>query len=223
MSTSYNEQEHEARRAVRDQEARSYADTHPTTARTIGQLVADATQDVSSIIRNEIQLAKSEMKTDVTRAGKGIAMFAVAGVMAFLGLIFLLHTLAWALIGLGLAAWLAYLVVTLILLGIAGALAMVGKKSMTKLNVKPERTIRNAQETVQALKPAKPTATGSGTNPAAYTGTTRTTGASSATHGTTGTGYDTRTDDTQVLDSRSPETAVYDTTGQDGGAHRADV
>lgn len=123
------------------------------TQRSLGQLVADATQDVSTIVRNEIQLAKAEVKTDVTKAGKAIAMFAVAGVFAFLALILLLITAAQALIALGVAAWLAYLIVAVVLLVIAGILALVGKKALSTVNGKPERTIRNAQETVEALKP----------------------------------------------------------------------
>ncbi|WP_019285149.1 MULTISPECIES: phage holin family protein [Arsenicicoccus] len=151
MSTSYTEQEHDARRADRDREARNYGSD--TTARTIGQLVADATQDVSSIMRNEIQLAKAEVKTDVAKAGKGIGMFAGAGVFAFLALILLLIAAAYGLIALGLAPWLSFLIVAIVLLVVAGILAMVGKKALSTVNVKPERTIRNAQETVEALKP----------------------------------------------------------------------
>lgn len=151
MSTSHTEQEHEARRAERDREARNYGSD--TTARTIGQLVADATQDVSSIMRNEIQLAKAEVKTDVAKAGKGIGMFAGAGVLAFLALILLLIAVAYGLVALGLAPWLSFLIVAVVLLVVAGILAIIGKKALSKVNVKPERTIRNAQETVEALKP----------------------------------------------------------------------
>lgn len=160
MSTSFTEQEHEAARAHRDGEARAYS--NDTSKRTLGQLVADATQDVSSIIRNEIQLAKAEVKTDVTKAGKGIGMFVGAGVMGFLGLIFLLHFIARG-IAVFLNVWAGYLIVALLLFLVAGILAMIGKKSVSNVNVKPERTIRNAQETVQAFKPASPTATRPGT------------------------------------------------------------
>ena len=52
-------------------------DTDPT----IGRLVSDATRDVSSLIRNEIQLAKSEIQVSVKAGGIGIAMFAAAGLL----------------------------------------------------------------------------------------------------------------------------------------------
>lgn len=162
MSTSYTEQEHEAKRAQRDDESRAYG--KDTSTRSIGQLVADATQDVSSIIRNEIQLAKSEITADVSKIGKGVGMFAGAGVFAFLALIILLIAA-----GLGLAefmpGWLAFLIVAVVLLVVAGILALVGKGAISKAKFKPERTIRNAQETVEALKPARSTETGPVTHP----------------------------------------------------------
>ncbi|MDQ1537326.1 MAG: hypothetical protein QOE58_1719, partial [Actinomycetota bacterium] len=48
-----------------------------TSERTLGQLVADATADISSIVRSEVALAKSEIAADAKRAGAGIGMFAV--------------------------------------------------------------------------------------------------------------------------------------------------
>ena len=52
--------------------------------RTIGQLVADATHDVSTIVRNEIALAKAEITTDAKAAGKGAGMLAAAAFLALL-------------------------------------------------------------------------------------------------------------------------------------------
>ncbi len=63
--------------------------------RTIGQLVADATGEISTIVRSEIALAKAEISSDAKAAGKGAAMFAVAGFVGLLGLIFLFHTIAY--------------------------------------------------------------------------------------------------------------------------------
>ena len=61
------------------------SDTDPT----IGRLVSDATRDVSSLIRNEIQLAKSEIQFSVKAGGIGIALFAAAGFFALMALIML--------------------------------------------------------------------------------------------------------------------------------------
>ena len=55
------------------------------TERTIGQLVADATHDVSTIVRSEIALAKAEVAADAKKAGAGAGMFAAAAFVALLG------------------------------------------------------------------------------------------------------------------------------------------
>jgi len=123
------------------------------TERTMGQLVADATHDLSSIMRSEIALAKAEIGADAKRAGLGAGLFAVAGVFAFLALILLLIAAAYGLVAAGLDAWLAFLIVAGTLLLIGAALAFVGKRSLGKIKGKPERTIKNAQDTIAAIKP----------------------------------------------------------------------
>ncbi|GMA21002.1 phage holin family protein [Arsenicicoccus piscis] len=126
-------------------------------ARSFGQLVADATQDLSTIVHNEIQLAKAEVKVDAAKAGKGAGLLAGAGVFAFLALILLLIAAAYGLTAAGLAAWLSFLIVAVVLLVVAGILGLVGKKALSGIKGKPERTIRNAQETVDAVKVAATT------------------------------------------------------------------
>jgi fatty acid desaturase len=122
--------------------------------RTLGQLVADATRDISSIMRSEVALAKAEMRADAKRAGLGAGMFAVAGVFAFLALILLLIAAAYGLVAAGLAPWLAFLIVALVLLIVGAVLVFVGKSSLDKLNGKPERAIRSTQETIAAVRPS---------------------------------------------------------------------
>ena len=119
--------------------------------RTIGQLVADATHDVSTIVRNEIALAKAEVTADVKKAGQGAGMFAGAAFVGLLGLIFLFHTIV-AVLDIWLPEWAGYLITTALLFVVAGVLALVGRSSMKKMKGKPERTIKNAQETVEAIK-----------------------------------------------------------------------
>src|ERR1035437_3527096 len=78
--------------------------------RTLGQLVADATHYISSIVRGEVALAKAEIRADATKAGLGAGMFFAAGTLAFLALILLLIAAAYGLVAAGLAPWLAFLV-----------------------------------------------------------------------------------------------------------------
>ena len=121
------------------------------TERTLGQLVADATQDISTIVRSEIALAKAEVTAEAKIAGKGAGMLAGAAFVGLLGLIFLFHTLA-NVLDVWLPLWAGYLITTVLLFLIAAILGLVGKNSMSKVKPKPERTIRNAQETIEAIK-----------------------------------------------------------------------
>ena len=124
-----------------------------TPERTLGQLVADATQDVSTIVRSEIDLAKAEITADAKQAGKGAGMFAGAGVMGFLGVVLLLFAVVYGLVAVGVPTWLAFLIVAVLLFVVAGILGLVGKKDVSKVKGKPERTIVTTQETIAAIKP----------------------------------------------------------------------
>ena len=125
--------------------------TQGSPERTLGQLVADATHDMSTIVRSEIALAKAEITTEAKTAGKSAAMFGAAAFVGLLGLIFLFHTIV-AVLDIWLPEWAGYLITTGLLFLVAAILALLGRNSMKKIKGKPERTIKNAQETVQALK-----------------------------------------------------------------------
>jgi protein-S-isoprenylcysteine O-methyltransferase Ste14 len=121
------------------------------TERTLGQLVADATQDISTIVRSEIALAKAEVTAEAKIAGRGAGMLAGAAFVGLLGVIFLFHTMA-NVLAVWLPLWAGYLITTVVLFLLAAILGLVGKNSMSKVKPKPERTIKNAQETIEAIK-----------------------------------------------------------------------
>jgi uncharacterized membrane protein YqjE len=117
--------------------------------------VADASHDLSSIVRSEVTLAKAELKADVSAAAQGAAMFGAAAVLAFLALILLLIAAAYGLVAAGLAAWLAFLVVAAVLLVGTLVLGLVGRSRIGRARP-PERTLRTTRETVATLKGVKP-------------------------------------------------------------------
>ncbi len=125
-----------------------------STERTIGQLVADASADASSIVRSEVELAKVEIKNDLVHAGKGVGMLAGAAVLGAYGFGLLLLGLAWV-IAIWLPVWAGLLIVAGVLFLIAAILGLIGKGQVSKVKGKPEKTIDNAQQTVAAVKPAK--------------------------------------------------------------------
>ena len=125
-----------------------------TPERTIGQLVSDVTTDMSTIVRSEIELAKSEVTEGVTKLGKGIVFFAIAGVLALYMLGLLLLAGAWGIEAAGLPMWAGLLIVSGVLLLIIGGLGLAGYRQVNKAQPKPVKAIDNAQQTVTSLKAA---------------------------------------------------------------------
>ncbi len=131
------------------------AQTTKGTERSLGQLVADASTDLKAIVKDEIALAKVEVKADVAKGGKGAGLLAAAGLLALYMLGFLLLALAWGLHALWVPLWAGMLITAGVLLVIILVLALLGKSALNKVKGKPERTIDNAQRTVAAIKPPK--------------------------------------------------------------------
>ncbi|MGY1824658.1 phage holin family protein [Geodermatophilus sp. SYSU D00079] len=96
-----------------------------------GQLVGQLTEQISRLVRDEARLAQAEMTQKAKRLGTGAGLFGGAGLLAFLGLATLVAT-AILLLDLALPAWVAALVVTVVLFLVAGVLALVGKKDVEK-------------------------------------------------------------------------------------------
>lgn len=116
----------------------------------IGQLVASASRDVSTLIHHEIALAKSEVKVSVKAGGLGIGLFAAAGFVLVLGVIMLSVAIAYFLHMTGMhLAW-CFLIVFALYALLAGVLGFVGYRSVRKVRA-PERAIHQAQETKRAL------------------------------------------------------------------------
>jgi len=124
-------------------------DTDPT----IGRLVSDASRDVSSLLRNEIQLAKSELRLSAKAGGVGIAMFAAAAFFAVMALIMLSVAFAYFLNwnGEGLDLHWAFTVVFAVYLVIAALLAYIGILLVKKAPA-TEKAIAQANEAKQILK-----------------------------------------------------------------------
>jgi Putative Actinobacterial Holin-X, holin superfamily III len=125
----------------------SSASTEPS----IGQLAADASTQLSTIIRGEVELAKLELTASVKKAGIGAAMFAAAGVILAYSLTFGLISLAEGIHSLGLWRWLSYLIVFAALVILALILVFVGIRLVKKVK-SPERTIATTKDTVAYLK-----------------------------------------------------------------------
>lgn len=121
-------------------------------SQTLGALVHQLSQQIPDLVRSEIRLAQAEVAQKGKRAGVGIGMFSVAGLLAFLGLGTLVATSV-----LGLAhvvdAWLAALVVALVLLAGAAVVGLAGKNKVSEATpAAPEKAIRGIKDDIATVK-----------------------------------------------------------------------
>ena len=117
----------------------------------LGQLVSSATRDLSALVRAEIELAKTELRTEAKHAIAGSTMFGVAAVLGVLALILLSIAAAFGLTALGVPNGLAFLIVAVVFLLLAGICALVGLKQVKRVGP-PERTIRTTKDSVSLIK-----------------------------------------------------------------------
>ena len=120
--------------------------------KSVGELVQELSQQTSTLIPQEMRLAQAELTEKGRHAGKGAGMFGGAGAVALYGVGALI---AAAIIGLGTALepWLAAVIVGVVLLLIAGILALTGKREVNRAGPpKPEQTIESVQRDVETVK-----------------------------------------------------------------------
>nr|WP_034971932.1 phage holin family protein [Corynebacterium sp. LK28] len=122
----------------------SDVDTHAKGQASISDLVKDASAQVSSLVRSEVELAKTEIATSAKKAGIGVGLFGAAAIILAYSSFFLFFTIAEAL-DTFLPRWLAFLIVFLFMLLLVIILALVGVKQVKGVK-KPEKTIESVSE-----------------------------------------------------------------------------
>ncbi|MDU0478591.1 phage holin family protein [Staphylococcus chromogenes] len=118
----------------------------------IGDLVSDATAQMSSLFRAEVELAKTEIAQSAKKGAIGGGFFGVAGTVALYSSFFFFFFLA-ELLDLWVQSWAAFLIVFLIMLALAGIFAFIGLKQIKKVKA-PKKTIESVQE-MKNLIPGK--------------------------------------------------------------------
>lgn len=114
-------------------------DTTYPSENSIGDLVSNATEQMSTLVRSEIELAKTEIIGEVKKGLMGGGFFGAAGVIAAYSSFFFFFFLA-ELLAVWLDRWAAFLIVFLIMIVIAGILGFMGYQKVKKIR-KPEKTI----------------------------------------------------------------------------------
>ncbi|MFI2489096.1 phage holin family protein [Promicromonospora kroppenstedtii] len=119
------------------------------TDQSVGSLVGEISRDVSTLMRQEVALAKAEVADSAKRAGKGVGMFGGAGVAGHMVLVFLSLALWWALGTLVGGGWSALLVAAVWAV-IAGVLALRGRAELRAVEGLP-RTTESVRKIPDAL------------------------------------------------------------------------
>ena len=120
--------------------------------RSLGELFGALAQDTSTLVRQEVELAKTEMTQKATRVGKDIGFLLVGGAVAYAGLLGILAAIAIGLGQLGVPWWLAALIVGVVLLIGAGILALIGLRRIKRGPAVPADTIESVKTDVKAVK-----------------------------------------------------------------------
>ncbi|NLT55055.1 MAG: phage holin family protein [Actinomycetales bacterium] len=120
--------------------------------RTLGQLVAAATAEVSDVLRYEVALAKAELAASARNGLLAGSLFGAAGYLLALASVTVCIAAGYGLVAAGLAAWAAFLVVTGSLLLLAALLVAVGVWRARKVGP-PRRAARTAGEIVSSVRP----------------------------------------------------------------------
>lgn len=116
----------------------------------LGQLLGEVSKDISTLFRQEVELAKAELTESAKKAGKGAGMFGGAGVAGFFALMFLSIAIWWGVGFLTGLVWSAIIVA--VIWGIVAAiLAMRGKKEVEEINGAP-KTAETLKKVPEAFK-----------------------------------------------------------------------
>lgn len=104
----------------------------PGDPRSVGELVFDVSERVSTLVREEIELAKAEVSEKVAKLVRGSVVGIAAGIFAFLGLILLMHSIAWLLNDLlfGDNFWLGFLVEAVLFFVVAAIAGLVAFRAV---------------------------------------------------------------------------------------------
>lgn len=117
----------------------------------VGELIGEVAQDLSTLMRQELALAKAEVKEEAVKAGQAAGMLGAAGFAGYMVLLFASVAAWWGLAEVMAKGW-AALVVTAVWAVIGAVLFVVGRRRIREVNPKPERTAETVRELPDALK-----------------------------------------------------------------------
>jgi hypothetical protein len=123
----------------------------PNSEQSVGELVSGIASDLSTLMRQELDLAKVEVKQEVSKAGKAAGMLGGAGLAGWMVALFLSFSLLYLLDAAIDAGW-AALIVALIWAIIGAVLFVIGRNRLKAVDPTPHRTVETVKEDVEWLK-----------------------------------------------------------------------
>ena len=125
--------------------------------RSIGELFGQLTQDLSLLVRQETQLAKTEIQEKISRASRDLVALAAGGIVALIGGFAIAAAIILLLVDpIGLEPWLAALLVGVLLAGGGYLMLQKGLRDLKTVDPAPRRTVESVKEDIQAIKERRP-------------------------------------------------------------------
>lgn len=119
--------------------------------RSIGELFADLARDTSTLVRQEVALAKTEISDKISKVGKDVASMAVGGAVAYAGFLAIIAALI-LLLGEVMDTWLAAFIVGGVVVLVGYMLIQRGREALKQEDLAPRRTIETIKEDAEWAK-----------------------------------------------------------------------
>jgi hypothetical protein len=130
------------------------APPHKEDRRSMGELLTDLINHMSTLVRTEIELARAEMSQKISKTVKDVATMAIGGSILFAGFLALLAT-AVIVLGKWMPLWVSALIVSLVALTVGAVMLFAAKNRLSKRDMKPSQTIISLKENKAWIKNRK--------------------------------------------------------------------
>lgn len=120
--------------------------------RSLGDLFGDLTREMGTLVRQEVELAKTEMTEKASQAGKNIGSMVAGGAVAYAGFLAILAAIIIGIASLGVPTWLSALIVGLVVTGVGYFLIQKGRDALKQESLAPRQTIDTLKEDAEWAK-----------------------------------------------------------------------
>ncbi len=120
--------------------------------RSLGELFAELARETSTLVRQEVQLARDEVSQQVARVGRNIGALVAGGAVVYAGLLAIIAAVILLLGDLGLSWWLAALLVGVVVAGIGAALVARAITALKQTDLVPRQTVETLREDQEWVK-----------------------------------------------------------------------